>query len=72
MRGRLNLNTERREFYELLGHTGASQTDAACLMAEDVDWNQRTISYCDGSSREPGAPAPALPHGNTKIERLEL
>jgi hypothetical protein len=34
------LNAERRDFYELLWHTGASQTDAACLMAEDVDWSQ--------------------------------
>jgi hypothetical protein len=38
-------NTERRDFYELLWHTGASQTDAACLLAEDVDWNSHTISY---------------------------
>jgi integrase len=39
------LNAERRDFYELLWHTGASQSDAACLLAEDVDWNSRTISY---------------------------
>ena len=32
------------EFYELLWHTGVSQTDAACRLAEDVDWNSRTIS----------------------------
>jgi integrase len=38
-------NEERRDFYELLWHTGASQTDAACLLAEDVYWNSRTISY---------------------------
>jgi hypothetical protein len=38
-------NAERWDFYELLWHTGASQTDAACLLAEDVDWNSRTISY---------------------------
>ena len=36
---------ERRDFYELLWHTGASQTDAAYLMAEDINWNARTISY---------------------------
>ena len=36
---------ERRDFYELLWHTGASQTDAACLMAEDVDWANHTICY---------------------------
>ena len=39
------LNAERRDFYELLWHTGASQTDAACLLAEDVNWQSRTISY---------------------------
>ena len=37
---------ERRDFYELLWHTGASQTDAACLTAADINWNTRTISYC--------------------------
>ena len=31
------LNPERRDFYELLWHTGAAQSGAACLMAEDVD-----------------------------------
>src|SRR5262249_18373399 len=36
---------ERRDFYELLWHTGAAQSDAAFLMAEDIDWNQRTICY---------------------------
>ena len=36
---------ERRDFYELLWHTGAAQTDAACLMAEDIDWDHRTICY---------------------------
>ena len=36
---------ERRDFYELLWHTGASQSDAAFLTAEDINWQQRTISY---------------------------
>lgn len=26
-------------------HTGASQTDADCLLAEDVNWQSRTIGY---------------------------
>jgi integrase len=39
------LNAERRDFYELLWHTGAAQTDAACLLAEDIDWDHRTICY---------------------------
>ncbi len=38
-------NPERRDYYELLWHTGASQTDAACLRAEDINWSARTISY---------------------------
>ena len=38
-------NPERLDYYELLWHTGASQTDAACLTVADVNWNTRTISY---------------------------
>jgi integrase len=38
-------NVERRDFYELLWHTGASQTDAACLTAEDINRDHRTLSY---------------------------
>ncbi|MBI1178707.1 tyrosine-type recombinase/integrase [bacterium] len=36
---------ERRDFYELLWHTGASQSDAAFLLAEDIDWRNQTICY---------------------------
>lgn len=36
---------ERRDFYELLWHTGASQSDAAFLLAENINWQQRTLSY---------------------------
>jgi integrase len=38
-------NDERRLYYELLWETGASQTDAATLTADNIDWNQATISY---------------------------
>jgi len=38
-------NPERRDFYELLWHTGASQSDAAFLTAEDIDWASHTICY---------------------------
>ncbi|MGO8926309.1 MAG: tyrosine-type recombinase/integrase [Limisphaerales bacterium] len=38
-------NAERRGFYQLLWHTGAAQTDAACLNAEDINWDERTICY---------------------------
>jgi integrase len=38
-------NPERRAFYELCWHLGGSQMDIANLTAEDVNWNDRTISY---------------------------
>jgi len=31
------LNPERRAFYQLCWHLGGSQTDVACLNAEDID-----------------------------------
>ena len=36
---------ERRDFYELLWHTGAAQSDGACLRADDINWNERTICF---------------------------
>jgi len=38
-------NPERKKFYELCWHLGGSQGDIACLHAEDVDWENRTISF---------------------------
>ena len=38
-------NPERRGFYRLAWHLGAAQTDLAMLKAEDVDWNQKIISF---------------------------
>jgi hypothetical protein len=38
-------NMERRDFYELLWHTGAAQSDGACLRAEDINWNEHTICF---------------------------
>ena len=32
-------------YLELLWETGAAQTDAALLKAEDIDWQARTITY---------------------------
>jgi hypothetical protein len=63
------LNAERRDSYELLWHTGASQTDAAYLLAEDVDWNSRTISYSRAKLKSRGghwhqAGADSLRKGN--------
>ena len=38
-------NPERKAFYQLAWHIGASQTDIALLEAENIDWQQRVISY---------------------------
>lgn len=38
-------NPERRQYYELLWETGASQTDAAWLRVENIDWENRLLSY---------------------------
>jgi len=48
-------NVERRDFYELLWHTGASQTDAACLRAEDINWEARTICFTRKKLKSRGA-----------------
>jgi integrase len=64
-------NAERRDFYELLWHTGASQTDAACLLAEDVDWNSRTISYSRAKLKSRGISIkPALIRFGAEIEAI--
>jgi integrase len=38
-------NPERRVFYELCWHLGGSQGDLAQLRAEDIDWENRTVSF---------------------------
>jgi len=38
-------NAERRAYYELLYQTGAAQTDAANLTAENIDWPNGVLIY---------------------------
>ena len=38
-------NPERKAFYQLAWHLGASQGDLAHLHAEDIDWTGRTITF---------------------------
>ena len=38
-------NLERKAFYKLAWHLGASQSDLAFLEAENVDWDNHVISY---------------------------
>jgi integrase len=39
------LNPERRAYYQILWYTGASQTDAANLTAENIDWKKKELTY---------------------------
>jgi integrase len=50
-------NMERRRFYELLWHVGASQGDAATLTAENVDWTHRVLRYQRIKLKENAPPA---------------
>jgi integrase len=47
-------NPERRAFCELCWHLGGSQSDIASLLAEDIDWQESTLSY---SRLKTGTPA---------------
>ncbi len=38
-------NVERRHYYQFLWETGAAQTDAANMAAENIDWKNRQIVY---------------------------
>ena len=38
-------NPERKAFYQLAWHLGASQSDLACLNAADIDWENHVISF---------------------------
>ena len=38
-------NPERKGFYQLAWHLGASQTDIALLEAKNIDWEKRVVSY---------------------------
>jgi len=64
------MNAERRDFYELLWHTGAAQSDAAYLLAEDVDWNQRTICYSRKKLKGRANIKPALIRFGAEVETI--
>lgn len=46
-------NPERKRFYELCWHLGGSQGDIACLKGEDIDWENKTISFTRRKTRVP-------------------
>lgn len=43
---------ERRNYYEMLWHTGASQTDGSRLSQGNVDWGERVITYIRAKTGE--------------------
>ena len=64
-------NPERRDFYELLWHTGAAQSDGACLLAEDIDWEDRTICFTRKKLKSRGTNLkPTLFRFSAEIEAL--
>jgi integrase len=38
-------NAERRDFYQLLWEIGSSQSDAAILTTDSIDWQNRVLTY---------------------------
>ena len=64
-------NMERRDFYELLWHTGAAQSDGACLLAEDINWEARTICFTRKKLKSRGTSIkPTLFRFSAEIEAL--
>ena len=52
-------NPERKAFYQLAWHLGASQSDLAHLQAEDVDWQERGLfALCVRKTRWRGQQPP--------------
>jgi len=56
-------NPERKAFYQLAWHLGASQSDLAHLQAEDVDWAARIICFVRMKTRWRGQQPPQIRFG---------
>lgn len=56
-------NPERRAFYQLAWHVGASQSDLAHLQAGDVDWTARIICFVRMKTRWRGQQPPQIRFG---------
>lgn len=64
------LNPERKAFYQLAWHLGASQSDLAHLQAEDVDWPNRIISFFRMKTRWRDCTPPQIRFGKEVEEIL--
>jgi hypothetical protein len=56
-------NSERKAFYQLAWHLGASQSDLANLQAEDVDWQARIICFVRMKTRHRNQQPPQIRFG---------
>jgi integrase len=63
-------NPERKAFYQLAWHLGASQSDLAHLQAEDVDWQARIICFVRMKTRWRGQQPPQIRFGKEVEEIL--
>ena len=63
-------NPERKAFYQLAWHLGASQSDLAHLQAEDVDWQARIICFVRMKTRWRGCQPPQIRFGKEVEEIL--
>lgn len=57
-------NVERKHFYQLAWHLGASQSDLAHLHAEDVDWTTKTITFVRMKLRHKSLVPPQIRFGS--------
>jgi len=64
------LNLERKAFYQLAWHLGASQSDLANLQAKDVDWQARIICFVRMKTRWRGQQPPQIRFGKEVEEIL--
>lgn len=58
-------NEERKAFYRLAWHLGASQSDIALLTAEDIDWENHVVSYARKKTK-----VVALLHFGPEVEAI--
>jgi integrase len=63
-------NSERKAFYQLAWHLGASQSDLANLKAEDVDWKAGIICFVRMKTRHRGQQPPQIRFGKEVEEIL--
>jgi integrase len=63
-------NPERKAFYQLAWHLGASQSDLANLHAEDVDWDAHVISFFRMKTHWRGQQPPQIRFGKEVEEIL--